>query len=67
MADRGCEIQDNCNDEEDLLPGLCLLAEQWLGDVAFASFCDSRGSALSFGAWFDNPKVASHLRVSLST
>ncbi|KAK9819420.1 hypothetical protein WJX74_001777 [Apatococcus lobatus] len=55
-------IKDNCTDEADLLPGLCLLAEQWLGDVAFDSFCDIRGSSLSLAVWFDNPKVASHLR-----
>ena len=65
MADVRFVMQENCEDEADLLPGLCLLAEQWLGDVALNSFCDSRGSSISLGAWFDKPMVASYLRVRM--
>ncbi|KAK9857621.1 hypothetical protein WJX84_007637 [Apatococcus fuscideae] len=57
-------IKENCAEEDDLLPGLCLLAQQWLSDVAFAGFRDSQGTALSLGAWFEHPRVTRHLRAT---
>lgn len=42
-----CRAQANCPDRDDLLPGLCLLAERWTEEVALCAFrCAGSGACL---------------------
>ena len=45
---------------EDLLPGMCSLAQQWLADVP-AFRCEDAGGA-SLDRWFRHPRVQLHLQ-----
>lgn len=47
----------------DLLPGICALAQQWLGDVALPGFRGMPASAASLNAWFTNRQVVEQLKV----
>ena len=51
---------------EDVLPGMCALAQQWLEDVGAASF---RGSptTCTLERWFQEPRVKRHLQVGHPT
>ena len=56
-------VQDACSSPDDLLPGLCALAERWLGDVALPGF---RGAPPQIGTltdWFDDRRVSLYLQV----
>lgn len=58
-------LQDACPNPDDLLPGLCALAERWLGDVALPGFREAPPSSGSLADWFDDRRVALYLQVSL--
>eukprot|EP00891_Asterochloris_glomerata_P001556 jgi/Astpho2/1556/fgenesh1_pg.00026_%23_38_t len=49
----------------DLLPGICALAQQWLGDVALPGFRGMPASAGSLNAWFTNRQVVEQLKVAM--
>ena len=56
-------MQDACPNPDDLLPGLCALAQQWLADVALPGFRDAPSQAGSLADWFDDRRVALYLQV----
>lgn len=62
-----CLMQDACPNSDDLLPGLCALAQRWLADVALPGFRDAPSQAGSLADWFDDRRVALYLQVSLVT
>ena len=47
----------------DLLPGICALTQQWLGDVALPGFRGMPATAASLNAWFTNRQVVQQLKV----
>ena len=47
----------------DLLPGICALVQQWLGDVALPGFRGMPATVASLNAWFTNRQVVEQLRV----
>ena len=56
-------MQDACPNPDDLLPGLCALAQGWLTDVALPGFRDAPSQAGSLADWFDDRRVALYLQV----
>ncbi len=58
-----CMMQDACTNPDDLLPGLCALAQRWLADVALPGFRDAPSQAGSLADWFDDRRVALYLQV----
>ena len=60
------DLQAACPSGDDLLPGLCALAQQWLTDVALPGFRDSPAHSGSLTEWFDDRGVAMYLQVSPS-
>jgi hypothetical protein len=50
-------LQANSPDPEDLLPGLCVLGQRWVADVALASFRGTQGVAFSLEGWFEAEAV----------
>ncbi len=56
-------MQDACPNPDDLLPGLCALAQRWLADVALLGFRDAPSQAGSLADWFDDRRVALYLQV----
>lgn len=48
---------------DDLLPGLCALAQQWLGDVLLPSFVCCADGTPALDAWFRDGRVKLHLQV----
>ena len=56
-------MQDACPNPDDLLPGLCALAQRWLADVALPGFRDAPSQAGSLADWFDDRRVALYLQV----
>lgn len=49
--------QANSPDRSDLLPGLCVLAQRWVADVALGSFRGTQGAPFSLEAWFEKDGV----------
>ncbi|KAL0037727.1 hypothetical protein WJX77_009734 [Trebouxia sp. C0004] len=56
-------VMDACPNPDDLLPGLCALAQRWLADVALPGFRDAPSQAGSLADWFDDRRVALYLQV----
>ncbi|KAL0041666.1 hypothetical protein WJX79_000259 [Trebouxia sp. C0005] len=56
-------VMDACPNSDDLLPGLCALAQRWLADVALPGFRDAPSQAGSLADWFDDRRVALYLQV----
>jgi hypothetical protein len=46
-------LQANCPDPSDPLPGLCVLAQRWVADVALGSFRGTQGATFSLEGWFE--------------
>lgn len=57
-------MQDACATPDDLLPGLCALAQRWLADVALPGFRDAPPQNGSLADWFEDRHVALYLQVS---
>ena len=56
--------QEACSSQEDLLPGLCALAERWLADVALPGFrAAAPAQAGTLKDWFDDRGVSLYLQV----
>lgn len=49
--------QANSPDRDDLLPGLCVLAQRWVADVALGSFRGTQGATFSLEGWFEDDGV----------
>ena len=49
--------QANSPDREDLLPGMCVLAQRWVADVALGSFRGTQGAPFSLEGWFEDEGV----------
>lgn len=49
-------VKNNSRGSDTLLPGLCVLVERWINDVALSSFYKNP-AAFSLNEWFDNPKI----------
>ena len=56
--------QAHSQSADDLLPGLCALAQQWLGDVLLPSFACCTDTAPALDAWFRAGRVKLHLQAS---
>ncbi|MBR8835162.1 MAG: DUF4101 domain-containing protein [Stigonema ocellatum SAG 48.90 = DSM 106950] len=54
-------IRDNSQQSPDLLPGLCLYAEQWLQNEVFPHFRDLAGEQASLKDYFSNQQVQAYL------
>ncbi|KAI3428117.1 hypothetical protein D9Q98_006500 [Chlorella vulgaris] len=46
-------VKANCPDPSDPLPGLCVLAQRWVADVALGSFRGTQGATFSLEGWFE--------------
>ena len=57
-------VQAHSPSADDLLPGLCALAQQWLGDVLLPSFACCTDVMPALGAWFQDGRVKLHLQAS---
>jgi len=57
-------VQAHSPSADDLLPGLCALAQQWLGDVLLPSFVCCTHVTPSLDAWFQDGRVKLHLQAS---
>ena len=60
----GGMLQEACSSPDDLLPGLCALAQRWLGDVALPGFRDAPANSGTLTDWFNDRGVAMYLQVS---
>ena len=58
--------QSCCTDAGDLLPGLVVLSQQWLGEVVYPSFRGCENGAIPLQKWFDHPRVSLQLKVANS-
>ncbi|KAK9819960.1 hypothetical protein WJX72_004490 [[Myrmecia] bisecta] len=56
-------VMDHSPEADDLLPGLCVLSERWLADVAISGFREMQGAQVSLNTWFENPRVKLYLKV----
>lgn len=54
-------IREKSKDSPDLLPGLCLYAEQWLQNEVFPHFRDLSRQPASLKDYFANPQVQAYL------
>ncbi|MEJ1931346.1 IMS domain-containing protein [Nostoc sp. NIES-2111] len=54
-------IREKSQDSPDLLPGLCLYAEQWLHNEVFPHFRDLSRQQASLKDYFANPQVQAYL------
>jgi hypothetical protein len=54
-------IREKSQDSPDLLPGLCLYAEQWLQHEVFPHFRDLANQQASLKEYFANPQVQGYL------
>jgi curved DNA-binding protein CbpA len=54
-------IREKSLDSPDLLPGLCLYAEQWLQNEVFLHFRDLANQQASLKDYFANPQVQAYL------
>ncbi|HEY9800233.1 MAG TPA: IMS domain-containing protein [Leptolyngbyaceae cyanobacterium] len=54
-------IREKSKDSPDLLPGLCLYAEQWLQNEVFPHFRDLSRQQASLKDYFANPQVQAYL------
>ncbi|PSC72514.1 ACCUMULATION AND REPLICATION OF CHLOROPLASTS chloroplastic [Micractinium conductrix] len=54
-------IKANSPDREDLLPGMCVLAQRWVADVALGSFRGTQGAPFSLEGWFEDEGVRRYL------
>ncbi|WP_427158495.1 IMS domain-containing protein [Aliinostoc sp. HNIBRCY26] len=54
-------IREKSQDSPDLLPGLCLYAEQWLHNEVFPHFRDLAKQPASLKDYFANPQVQAYL------
>ncbi|HIK03712.1 MAG TPA: DUF4101 domain-containing protein [Trichormus sp. M33_DOE_039] len=54
-------IREKSQDSPDLLPGLCLYAEQWLQNEVFPHFRDLAKQPASLKDYFANPQVQAYL------
>ncbi|MGH1394314.1 MAG: IMS domain-containing protein [Trichormus sp.] len=54
-------IREKSQDSPDLLPGLCLYAEQWLQNEVFPHFRDLARQQASLKDYFANPQVQAYL------
>ena len=60
-------VQAHSPSADDLLPGLCALAQQWLEDVLLLSFRCCADATPSLDAWFGDGRVRLHLQVCVGT
>lgn len=49
-------VKNNSRGSDSLLPGLCVLVERWVNDVALSSFYKNPAT-FSLNEWFENPKI----------
>ncbi|KAL4443575.1 hypothetical protein ABPG75_011312 [Micractinium tetrahymenae] len=54
-------IKANSPDRDDLLPGLCVLVQRWVADVAMGSFRGTQGTPFSLEGWFEEDTVRRYL------
>lgn len=56
-------VKSHSDSEDDLLPGVCALAEVWLKDTIIPKYKEINTMTSSLGEWFQSPTVAVYLRV----
>lgn len=56
-------VTENSPVENDLLPGLCALAEVWLKETILPNYKEINIMTSSLGEWFQSPRVSVYLRV----
>ena len=49
-------IKNNSRGSDSLLPGVCVLVERWVNEVALSSFYKNP-AAFSLNEWFEDPKI----------
>lgn len=49
-------------EENDFLPGLYKMAQQWMGEVAVEKFPELSEMGTNLDEWFQHRKVKSHLK-----
>lgn len=55
-------VKEHSPSEEDLLPGVCALAEVWLKDTIIPNYKEINAMTSSLGEWFQSPSVSYYLR-----
>jgi hypothetical protein len=53
-------VQSNSRGSDTLLPGLCVLVERWINEVALSSFYRNPIS-FSLNYWFEDPKIVNYI------
>ena len=53
-------VQNNSRGSDTLLPGLCVLVERWINEVAVSSFYRNPIS-FSLNYWFEDPKIVNYI------
>lgn len=56
-------VKSHSDSEDDLLPGVCALAEVWLKDTIIPKYKEINTMTSSLGEWFQSPTVSVYLRV----
>ena len=56
-------VKENSPSEDDLLPGLCALAEVWLKETILPNYKEINMMTSSLGEWFQSPRVSVYLKV----
>lgn len=55
-------VKSNSPDRSDMLPGMCILAQRWIEDVAIASYRQrAYHGAFNLESWFEDPAVTRQL------
>ena len=57
-------LQAACMESDDVLPGLCALAQQWLQEVALPGFRSMPQHPVSLTDWYNDRKVSIYLQVT---
>lgn len=56
-------VKEHSPSEDDLLPGVCALAERWLKDTIIPNYKEMNTSQTSLEEWFQSRKVSMYLQV----
>ncbi|GMH44775.1 hypothetical protein BSKO_12727 [Bryopsis sp. KO-2023] len=56
-------VKENSPSEDDLLPGVCALAERWLKETIIPNYKEMTVMQSSLGEWFQSKKVSVYLQV----
>eukprot|EP00210_Caulerpa_lentillifera_P003553 g3389.t1 len=56
-------VREHSPSEDDLLPGVCALAEVWLKNTIIPNYKEINTMTSSLGEWFQSPSVSVYLRL----